>query len=288
MPPQQYIPKNWQALNEPAKPTPTPVTPQPATNETVRNFYSSSRDKKADAIVARMVQHSITQQQDEDWTFKYLDKFITGNKEMLEVKALTRKYAPLEHTILITGETGTGKEIIARSLHGKCKGEFIPINCGGFPEHLIESELFGHLKGSFTGANDDKVGVFQAAQDGTVFLDEIAELPLLMQTKLLRVLQEHEIRRVGSTRTESVNCRVICATHQNLQVSDKFREDLWWRISTLQLHLSPLRDRKDDIKLYLQKHEPAFAEMAKFYAGEFRGNYRELQQMIIREKVSKL
>jgi two-component system NtrC family response regulator len=155
--------------------------------------------------------------------------------------------------VLILGETGTGKELVARALHRqslRADKPFVPINCGALPESLIESELFGHRKGAFTGADEQRVGLFEVAHGGTIFLDEIGELPKSLQAKLLRVLESGEIRRIGDNESLQVDVRVVCATHRNLaeMVEDRgFREDLMYRINTFEIHLPPLRLRLDDI-----------------------------------------
>jgi transcriptional regulator with PAS, ATPase and Fis domain len=174
---------------------------------------------------------------------------------MLDIFSLIRRIAPYYRTVLISGETGTGKEVIAKALHVSspwARHPFIVCNCGGLVEGLIESELFGHLKGSFTGAVKDKTGLFEAAGEGTIFLDEIGELPLSFQTHLLRVLQDGEFRRVGSLTPSKARCRVIAATHKNLEIEVKdgrFREDLYFRVTPLIIKVPPLRERKDDLPL---------------------------------------
>ena len=172
---------------------------------------------------------------------------------MKKVFHLMRKVAPTEATVLIQGETGSGKELAARAIHilsSRRNQEYICINCAAIPESLIESELFGHEKGAFTGAVSARNGLIEAADGGTLFLDEIGELPLEAQARLLRVLQEGEIRRVGSTQSRQVNVRLIAATHRNLKAlsrSGQFREDLYYRLNVVQLKLPPLRDRGNDI-----------------------------------------
>ncbi len=172
---------------------------------------------------------------------------------MEKVSALISKVAPTQSTVLILGETGTGKELVARAVHNqssRAEMPFVAVNCGALPETLIESELFGHRKGSFTGADEHRVGLFEVAHGGTIFLDEIGELPKPMQAKLLRVLESGEIRRVGENKPTMVDVRVICATHRNLQemvTENEFREDLVYRINTFEIYLPPLRERIDDI-----------------------------------------
>ncbi|MGI9455132.1 MAG: sigma-54-dependent transcriptional regulator [Aeoliella sp.] len=172
---------------------------------------------------------------------------------MQQVKTMISKVAPTDSTVLILGETGAGKELVARGVHDgstRASRPFVAINCGALPESLIESELFGHAKGAFTGADDHRTGLFEVAAGGTIFLDEIGELPRSMQAKLLRVLESHEIRRVGENKTVTVDVRVVCATHRDLEemvAADEFREDLMYRINTFEIHLPPLRERVEDI-----------------------------------------
>ncbi len=180
-------------------------------------------------------------------------RLIGDTPAMKQVHTMIAKVAPTDSTVLILGETGTGKELVARAVHDgstRTAKPFVAINCGALPESLIESELFGHAKGSFTGADDHRVGLFEVASGGTIFLDEIGELPKSMQAKLLRVLESREIRRVGENKTVTVDVRVVCATHRNLEdmvADEEFREDLMYRINTFEIHLPPLRDRVDDI-----------------------------------------
>jgi len=191
---------------------------------------------------------------------------LIGNGPAMEkVRKLVAKVAPTNSTALVLGETGTGKELVARALHDqslRADMPFVAINCGALPESLIESELFGHRKGSFTGADEHRVGLFEVAKGGTLFLDEIGELPKSMQAKLLRFLESGEIRRVGENEAFVVDVRVICATHRQLdRMVDEgdFREDLMFRINTFEIHLPALRERTGDIP-----------ELAKHLLGRFR------------------
>lgn len=180
-------------------------------------------------------------------------ELIGSSAGMQQVRKLIAKVAPTNSTALILGETGTGKELVARALHDqslRAEMPFVAINCGALPESLIESELFGHRRGSFTGADEHRVGLFEVANGGTLFLDEIGELPKAMQAKLLRFLESGEIRRVGENESFVVDVRVICATHRHLEQmveEGDFREDLMFRINTFEIHLPPLRQRAEDI-----------------------------------------
>ncbi|GAG29394.1 unnamed protein product, partial [marine sediment metagenome] len=184
---------------------------------------------------------------EENYKFGYM---IGKSNAMQAVFRLADKVAQYNTTVLITGESGTGKELIARSIH--YKGErsskpLVPVNCGGIPENLLESELFGYKKGAFTGADKNKIGLFEEAEGGTIFLDEIGELPPSLQVKLLRVLQENEIRPVGDSKTKKVDVRVIAATSKNLEdelESGTFREDLYYRLNVLRINVPPLKDWK--------------------------------------------
>lgn len=226
---------------------------------------------------------------------------IGTSPAMKTVFELMRRIVKTDSTVLISGDSGTGKELVARALH--CNGHrkekpFIAVNCGALPEALLESELFGHERGSFTGALKDKPGKFEAANGGTLFLDEIGTMPMLLQSKLLRVLQEQEIERVGSNKTIKLNVRVISATNANLEKmvqEGTFREDLFYRLNVIPLHLPPLRERKEDIILLVERFLEKFShimgrdklsinkevlELFEQYA--WPGNVRELENMIER------
>ncbi len=225
-------------------------------------------------------------------------KNIIGISEaMTEVFSLVRKVADTEATILITGESGTGKELVARAIHEQSSrrgSRFIAINCAAIPGNLLESELFGHVKGAFTGAIRDQQGKFQQADGGTIFLDEVCDLPLEMQPKLLRVLQEKEVEQVGGAITQKIDVRIVAAT--NLDIEDavaagRFREDLYYRLSVIPLHLPSLRERQEDIPLLL-RHFAAkagcphvvFAKetLEALRAYPWPGNVRELENMVTR------
>jgi two-component system response regulator AtoC len=223
-------------------------------------------------------------------------EIIAKSKEMLGVLSLAERVAPHKSTVLITGESGTGKELIARKIY-RCSQRnnkpFIAVNCGALPENLIESELFGYKKGAFTGAERDCKGVFAEADSGTLFLDEIGELPLAMQVKLLRVLQEEEIRPVGASRTQQVDVRIIAATARDLEQevsAGRFRQDLFYRLNVIRLPLPPLRQRSEDIPVlvdcFLKKyaglydvevHGIAPGAMSRLLTYSWPGNVRELE-----------
>ena len=224
-------------------------------------------------------------------------RLLGESPAMEELRQLIDKVARSQAPVHISGESGTGKELVARLIHDRSSrkdGPFVPINCGAIPSELVESEFFGHRKGAFTGAVHDKVGLVQAANTGTLFLDEIADLPLSMQVKLLRVIQEQTIRPVGSAKEESVNVRILSATHQNLAAMVKrgdFREDLFYRINVIELHVPALRERGDDILLLaghilqrLGSSVDALDEGARVAIRSygFPGNVRELENMLER------
>ncbi len=184
-----------------------------------------------------------------------IDNLVARSPAMTPVLALVHRAAASDPTVLVTGESGTGKEVVARAIHSsgeRSARPFVAVNCGAIPEALLESELFGHVKGSFTGANADHRGLFEEAGGGTIFLDEIADLPLSMQVKLNRVLQERKVRRVGATDERSVDVRVIAATNVDLKArvaAGQFREDLFYRLNVLGIALPPLRERREDVPL---------------------------------------
>jgi len=190
---------------------------------------------------------------------------VGKSKPMQEVFALAEKVASHQTTVLITGESGTGKELVARGIHLAGKGDdapFIAVNCGGIPENLLESEFFGYARGAFSGAEQEKTGLFEAADRGTLFLDEVGELPLDLQVKLLRVLQEREVRRVGAVESRPVDIRVLAATNADLNervAQGKFRQDLFYRLNVLNIHVPPLRQHRDDLPLLCRFFLDTFA-----------------------------
>jgi two-component system response regulator PilR (NtrC family) len=233
------------------------------------------------------------------------DQIVGEGAAMQEVYRLMQKVVDTDCTVLVLGETGTGKELVARALHyssSRKDGPFIPVHCAAIPGELLESELFGHEKGAFTGALQRRIGMFEAADGGTLFLDEIGEMPMGTQSKLLRAIQEREVRRVGSQETVRINVRLVCATNRDLETEVKkgnFREDLFYRINVVPLVLPSLRDRQEDIlPLVLHFSErfarqmnraaptytPAAIEMLRQYP--WPGNVRELQHTIERLMVT--
>src|ERR1700730_11084215 len=229
---------------------------------------------------------------------------IGPSTAMREVARVTRQVAPSRACCLIVGETGTGKELIARAIHDlspRYSGPYIRVNCGALTESLLESELFGHVKGSFTGAVDNRTGRFEAAHTGSIFLDEVNSTSPKLQVKLLRVLQEGEFERVGDTRTVKVDTRVIAATNRDLLDeigAGRFREDLYYRLNVIPIYLPPLRERRDDIPLLVEFFLKKYSEqnrrdvrrvhpdaMTLFREHDWPGNVRELQNYIERAVV---
>ncbi|MBM4271206.1 MAG: sigma-54-dependent Fis family transcriptional regulator, partial [Deltaproteobacteria bacterium] len=262
--------------------------------EELKNLLRNALDKKGikikDAQFIKDIEESVS-----------FGDMIGKSKGMLKVYSLIKKVAPTPTNILVLGESGTGKELVARAIHEnspRAKMSFVVVNCGGVPESLLESEFFGYMKGAFTGAHIDKPGLFELARGGTIFLDEIGELPSLLQVKLLRVVQEKTFRRVGGTEDIKVDVRIISATNKNLEErvkEDSFREDLYFRLNVIPIHIPPLRDRKEDIpvltKYFIEKYSREFGVELKTissYALEllmqypFPGNVRELENIIER------
>ncbi|GAB4295838.1 MAG: sigma-54 dependent transcriptional regulator [Desulfuromonadia bacterium] len=241
----------------------------------------------------------------EEITRQYsFENIVSRNHRMAEIFSLVTKVADYKTTVLIQGESGTGKELIARAIHhaGRRRDRpFVAVNCGAIPEQLLESELFGHVKGAFTDASSDKAGLFEQADGGTLFLDEIGEMPLSLQVKLLRVLQDEEIRRIGGSSPKRVDVRVVSATSRNLEndvAEGRFREDLFFRLNVFSITLPPLRERPEDIPLLVDHFLARFAHrfgkaiprcdpdaMAILLSHTWPGNVRELENCIERGMV---
>jgi two-component system response regulator PilR (NtrC family) len=256
----------------------------------VQNALAAKGVKRDDALFLKEVGEALG-----------FGKMVGNSREMVKVYATIKKVADTPANVLILGESGTGKELVAQAIHENSSRRdmpFVVINCGGIPENLLESELFGYIKGSFTGAYSDKAGLFEVAHGGTIFLDEIAELPSLLQVKLLRVVQEKTFRRIGGSEDIRVDVRIISATNQSLTDNVRngtFREDLYYRLNVIPLNLPPLRERKEDIpvltKHFIEKYSREFGKEIKTisaYALEllmqypFPGNIRELENIIER------
>ena len=231
----------------------------------------------------------------------HFENIIGQSSKMLDLYKMLEKVSPTKTNILITGESGTGKELVAKAIHynsPRKEKPFVTLNCGAIPESLIESELFGHMKGAFTDAIATKKGLFEIADEGTIFLDEISELPLMMQVKLLRVLQDREFKRVGGTEDVRVDVRIISATNIDLEEAvreKRFREDLFYRLNVIQIKLPPLRERREDIPLlamhFLKKYSEELNKNISVISPEalhillnydYPGNVRELQNIIER------
>lgn len=224
-----------------------------------------------------------------------LEGMIGSSEIMHDLFKMVKKVAETSATVLIVGETGTGKELIARALHyssDRAGNPFLAVNCGAIPESLLESELFGHVKGAFTGATTDNKGLFRSAGEGTLFLDEIGELASHLQVKLLRALQEREVVPVGSNTSFTVDARIVAASNKNLEseiANGNFREDLFYRLNVIQLNVPPLRDRREDIPL-LARHFSAGKlitsdAMTRLLSYDWPGNVRELENCIERAKI---
>lgn len=256
----------------------------------IRNALSRKGVKEEDAVFMKDVEDSLS-----------FGDMIGKSKGMLKVYSLVKKVADTAANILITGESGTGKELVATAIHvnsSRKDKSFVIINCGGIPENLLESELFGYMKGSFSGACADKAGLFEVAREGTIFLDEIGELPPFLQVKLLRVVQEKTFRRIGGTEDVRVDVRIISATNQDLGQKVKnggFRDDLYYRLNVIPIEIPPLRERNEDIPLlanyFIEKYSRKFEKEIKKispYALQllmkypFPGNVRELENIIER------
>ena len=230
-----------------------------------------------------------------------LGRIVGSSEAMHRVFRLIEQVAPTPTTVLVTGESGTGKELVAQALHDLSEvsqGPFVPLNCGAIPKDLLESELFGHTKGAFTGAVTEKKGIFESAEGGTVFLDEIGELPMATQVNFLRVLQEKQVRPVGQATERRIDCRIVAATNRNLKeeiAAGRFREDLFYRLNVIPIELPPLRKREGDVRLLLEHYIERYAKRARSAVRgvqaealrvlldyDYPGNVRELQNIVER------
>ena len=254
--------------------------------------------------IRSVIESATRKRGEESRTLQSTDAFpgiIGQSREMLKIFEMIKRVAPTQANVLIYGESGTGKELVAQAIHNHSKvadHPFVPITCSAIPEELMESELFGHVKGSFTGAICDKRGLFLEAEGGTAFLDEIGELTPIIQTKLLRVLQEREIKPVGGNRVQRINVRIIAATNRVLEqeiVAGRFREDLFYRLAVVPLRVPPLRERKNDVPLlvdhFLKKYSQRLGKEVQEISSyalqvlmnyNFPGNVRELENIIER------
>ncbi len=268
--------------------------PKPFDNEELKQTIANALERKTlDAerqIIEDELKHTV-----------HFGKIVGNSPRMQHIYQMVRQVAKTRTNVLITGESGTGKELIAQAIHDQSERAdqpFVPINCGGIPETLVESEFFGHKKGSFTGATQDQKGLLEAAHGGTIFLDEVGELSIPMQVKLLRAVQERIFRAVGGTQDISVDIRIVSATNKHLEdevIAGKFREDLFYRLNVIEIKVPPLRERKGDLKILAQHFIEKYArEMGKevtklsSYAIDllkkynFPGNVRELENLIER------
>ena len=260
---------------------------------TIRNALAKKGIRKDDALFIKEAQDALR-----------FGNIMGKSKEILKVYGSINKVADANVNVLISGESGTGKELVAMAIHENSSRKnmpFVVINCGGIPENLLESELFGYMKGSFTGAHLDKPGLFEIARGGTIFLDEIAELPPVLQVKLLRVVQEKTFRRIGGAEDIKVDIRIVSATNRNLEKRVRegaFREDLFYRLNVIPLHIPPLRKRREDIPLltryFIDKYSREFGKEPKTMSAyaldllmeyPFPGNIRELENIIERSIV---
>jgi len=256
----------------------------------IRKAHERERLRRKSELLAREVERAVGER-----------PIVAASNAMIEVLELVERAAEYKATVLLTGESGTGKEVLARAIHAQSQRRneaFVAVNCGAIPEALLESELFGHAKGAFTGADRARRGLFTEADGGTIFLDEIGELPLALQVKLLRVLQEEEVRPLGESKPRQVDVRVLAATARELEAevaAGRFREDLFYRLNVLRVEVPPLRERPEDIPLLVDHFLAQFRDalgkpvrgisdeaLARLVAYRWPGNVRELENVIER------
>ncbi|MCP4404427.1 MAG: sigma-54-dependent Fis family transcriptional regulator [bacterium] len=256
----------------------------------IRNALERKKLRKEHGYYKRQYEHQFN-----------VGSIVGESRAIREIFEMIRRIGPSKSTVLVTGESGTGKELIARAVHQnspRWEAPFVAVSCGAIPENLLESELFGYMKGAFTGAAANKIGLFELADHGTLFLDEIGELPLLIQVKLLRILQERQFKRVGGTKDISVDVRIVAATNRDLRkmtAEKRFRNDLYYRLNVIPLHLPPLRERQEDIPLlvnhFLEKYNQEIGRhfthvaddaMTTLQGYEWPGNIRELENAVER------
>jgi two-component system response regulator PilR (NtrC family) len=255
----------------------------------------------SNALQSVRVPEDVVPKKREKGSLEYFEGIVSVSPEMHKIFDMIPKAASSKANVLITGESGTGKELVARAIHNhspRREGPFVTMNCGGVPEQLLESELFGYTKGSFTGAVSDKIGLFQAAHGGTIFMDEIGDLPLPLQVKLLRIVQEKSFKPVGGTQEIRVDVRIISATNIDIEemvINGAFREDLFYRLNVIQIRIPPLRERKMDIPLlarhFLKKYAQESGKEIRTISSyalkvlldySFPGNVRELENIVER------
>jgi len=268
--------------------------PKPFENKELLQTIANALERKTLEIDKRAIDNELKQS-------VHFGKIVGNSPRMQHIYEMIRQVAKTRTSVLITGESGTGKELIAKAIHeqsDRADGPFVTINCGGIPENLLESEFFGHRKGSFTGASADKQGLMEIAHKGTLFLDEIAELSLSMQVKLLRAVQERVFRPVGGTKDISVDIRIISATNKKLEdevIAGNFREDLFYRLNVIEVKIPPLRERKGDLlplaQHFLEKYSKDLGKQVTKFSSyaidllkkyDFPGNIRELENLIER------
>jgi transcriptional regulator with PAS, ATPase and Fis domain len=266
----------------------------------VTRWYAAGTDIQDLKLAEQRLQEENVSLREEIDKASMFEEIVGTSAPLKKVVARITKVAPTDSSVLITGETGTGKELVARAIHRRSRRSshaFVSVNCAAIPRDLIASELFGHEKGAFTGATERRLGRFELAEKGTLFLDEVGELPAETQVALLRVLQEREFERVGGTGTVRIDVRVIAATNRDLQRmvdEGKFHEDLWYRLNTVRIVLPPLRERRDDIPLlarfYVNKYNARYNREVKLMDSGVRefqnftwpGNVRQLQHVVER------